>query len=275
MLRAMEVDRPYPVSVDPAVGFAFVSVRRPLERSWELTDRELVQAAREHATSWEQFADLLNDLLEAGWSLRHHGGLYATRDTTAAQLPELADAVADRGYAVEWAVPTADGGSLVTLGGMLARLPPPEQTFPGRPLPALVANELTGAQRIVDGAGELRNVFSEELTASAEWWRSHPEEVSDHAAHGLAEELDELAESVTVHSVPCRAHQPVRPTDLFRGEVRHTSVSVHAVSAIRFAGLAEAARQFLGLDQSPRDGLARSIRAEGRELAVDIGFDVE
>jgi hypothetical protein len=101
---------PYPLSADPSEGWAAISVPSPHARTFELVDRELVQAARDHATEWGGFADQLAALLDAGWSLQGHGGLYATRATTAHELPALLDEIADRGIVAEWCVADGDGG---------------------------------------------------------------------------------------------------------------------------------------------------------------------
>src|SRR5262249_6567736 len=155
-------------------------------------NEQLVTAAREHAGEWEQFAQTLEALMANGWALQNHVGVIATRSIDADALPPLLDeALAERTLA-QWCV-VDDDQRLCPVGGLVAHRERPAETFPGAPLPALVANELTGGQRIVASGEELRAVVCEELAACAAWWRSHPQEMSDHAAHEFPDELDELA----------------------------------------------------------------------------------
>jgi hypothetical protein len=53
----------------------------------------------------------------------------------------------------------------------------------------------------------------------------------------------------------------------------HTSITVHPVSAVTFAGLTEAMNEYVtDLAQVPRDGLGQALRARGRELAEELGL---
>lgn len=262
---------PYPL-VDATDGYAVVSVRTPHAQTFELVDEQLVDVAETHALEWQQFAASLRDLMGSGWHVQGHAGVYATRACSPAELLELARSELQPGAVVEWCVPDANGG-LYALGGLVAGHPAPRETFPGEPLPALVQNDLTGAQWVAGDEHELRAVLRAELTACATWWRAHPQERSDHDAHELPDELDELAAALEHDNpVPASVMEPAGPARLFDRDGHHTRLSVHPVSAIVFAGLLEAVRCYSSLALAPRDGHAAELRRRGEQLAAERGL---
>lgn len=265
----LNVSSPYPVDVDLARGHAVVRVSSPHQLAFDKVNEELVTHARRHARDWDAFAETLEALMAHGWALQTHAGILATRSATAEELPALVADALGEGLAVQWCTVDA-GDGLFPVGGLIARCDPPADTFPGSTLPALVANELTGAQRIVGSEDELRAVVREELLACAAWWRTHPEAMSDHAAHDLPDELDELAASLEHEPVPQLIAEPVNPGSLFKGEPQ-TRVHVHAVSAIVFTGMMEAARDHSSLTLA-LEGLAVELKARASELARERGI---
>jgi hypothetical protein len=95
--------------------------------------------------------------------------------------------------------------------------------------------------------------------------------MSDHAAHDLPGELDELAASLEDEPVPQLIAEPVNPGSLFNREPQ-TRVHVHAVSALVFAGMMEAARDHSSLTLAPLEGRAVELKGRGRELARERGI---
>jgi hypothetical protein len=260
---------PYPLRADPTTGWAVVNVHSPHAQTWELLNEELVQAAREHAGEWEGFAGRLSDLLDAGWALQSRGGMYATRATDTTELPELLSSALPRGTVVEWCVPDGTGG-LFAVGGLVVGADLPAETFPGTLLPALVENDLTGAQRLAGSEDELRAAVAEELAACAGWWRAHPQELSDQAAHGVLDELERLAATLADTPVPAYVMEKPSSRRMFEDSPR-TRVAIYPVSAVTFNGLAEAAGHYSSLTLAPLEGLGQALQARGRELAVELG----
>lgn len=261
---------PYPLTPTPD-GYAVVNLRPPYPRTWELVGDQVVTAARNHAREWNEFAGTLEALMAVGWSLRGEASLYATRHSAVSDVSALIDADLKPGMLVEWCVADRYGG-LFAIGGIAAGHEPPPGTFPGSTLPALIVNDLTGAQQLVQSEDELRAAMGDELRGCASWWREHPEERSDHAAHALPDELDELANSLESEPVPATVADAVAsPLGVFRG-APSTRVQVYPVSAVIFAGVMEAARDFSALGTAPREGLAAQLRTRGAAVAGELGL---
>ena len=262
---------PYPLMPAPTDGYAVVNLRTPYPRTWELIGDQLVTAAREHAREWDEFAGTLETLMAVGWSLKGEASLYATRHARVSDASALIAADLERGMLVEWCVADRYGG-LFAIGGVAAGHEPPPATFPGSTLPALIINDLTGAQQLVQTEEELREAMRQELRASASWWREHPEERSDHDAHGLPDDLDDLAASLESEPVPVTVADAVAsPLGVLRG-APSTRVQVYPESAVIFAGVMEAARDFSALGTAPREGLAAQLRARGAAVARELGL---
>jgi hypothetical protein len=268
---ALSTIGPYPLTPEMTDDYAVVHLRAPYPRTWELVGDELVAAARDHAREWETFAGTLAALLRSGWSIQGPGGLYATRAANVSELLSLITLDLEHGMFVEWCTADENGG-LFAIGGVVAGYEPPAATFPGSSLPALIENDLTGAQRLVDTEDELRAAVREELRACASWWRQHPEERSDHDAHGLPDELDELAAGMETGPVPATvADADASPLGAFRGNPS-TRLQVYPVSAVVFTGLMEAANSYHTLTNASREGLAMELRKRGAAVARELGL---
>jgi hypothetical protein len=259
---------PYPIQVNPSIGWALVTLSRPRVELHDIRDDDVIAAARGHAYDWDRFADRLQLLLAAGWHVQGTGCLFVSRSMHASQILSSIDAVVGHGTPVEWCVADATG-ELVAIGGVVSGMPTPAQTFPGSAFPALVENTLTGAQRIVGTAGELRRAIQQELLCCADWWRQRPQELSDFDAHELVQELEHTAERMSLGPVPAHVGEELDIKDLF-ADAPETRISVRPVSGVVFAGLMEGTGAFSHLTIAPEAGLAGGLLARGQSLAADL-----
>jgi hypothetical protein len=258
----------YPVDVAPDHGNALMILRQPLDH-FSGEDAELISKVAAHAEATSAFVTYLEALRDAGWSLRWHGHIYAQRGCRVSELPMLLDGEAPRGACVSWAVPNRQD-YLVTIGGLVAGHAAPSETYPGAPLPAVIENQLTGAQHVVDSADQLRVQLADELISCAAWWYARPDQLSDYAAHELPGELERVgAEIRSGGEIPETINHDTGLTELFERSAPRTHLAVTAVSAIVFSGIAEALREIVD-PLTPREGLGARYRREGAQLAAGL-----
>lgn len=144
-------------------------------------------------------AELLARLRDAGWELDGDRVAHVRLDVEDAQtLAQIAGAEAD-GIPLH-IVPVHEAGDDtlhgVVCGGLFAGREPHPQLFPATVLPAIVWNQLTGAQQIVVDVDELRRAVGGELEALASWWRAEPGRLSDLGWPDVPDELDALARQI-------------------------------------------------------------------------------
>lgn len=142
---------------------------------------EILSAARDAKDMLPQiFISACEALHRDGWDLELTGAeLTARASLDEEEIRSLAAAgFFPRGFPLHLGagVPGGDPHVALLVGGVLAGYEPHPALFPCQLLPAIVCNELTGAQHLVEDETDLRETFLDEVRTTICTWREHDAE---------------------------------------------------------------------------------------------------